>query len=225
MTNLNAGELLYAHLSDSYNLVLLLVSVFAVFHFRKMDLASKIVCVLIWMASLTEMLAWYSAKHFRNNLPVYNIFSFFELSLVSIYFNYSIDTFRKRNLGYYIAGIGTVLGVLNMIFLQPINTFNSNFMFVQCLCTVTMSLYSFYRLLLVSNNLYLQNNTHFWIPCVFVFYWCTTLFSWGMYDFFTGQLKEKAAILNICLLVVNIITYLAYATIFFLPSKIKTINE
>ncbi len=225
MMNLSAGELLYVHLSNSYNLVLLLVSVFAVFHFRKMDLASRIICVLIWIASITEVLAWYSAKHFHNNLPVYNIFSYFELAFISLYFNYSIDTFKKRNLGYYIAGIGTVLGILNMIFFQPITTLNSNFIFVECLCIVSMSLYSFYRLLLVSNNLYLQNNTHFWVPCVLIFYWCTTLFSWGMYDFFAGLLQEKTAILNICLLMVNIITYLAYATIFFLPTKIKNINE
>lgn len=225
MTNLNAGELLYIHLSNSYNLVLLLVSVFAVFNFRKMELASRIICVLIWIASITEVLAWYTAKHFHNNLPVYNIFSYLELTLVCLYFNYSIDTFRKRFIGYYIALAGILLGLLNTIFFQPLTTLNSNFIFVECLCIVSMSLYSFYRLLLVSNNLYLQNNTHFWVPCVLIFYWCTTLFSWGMYDFFAGLLQEKTAILNICLLMVNIITYLAYATIFFLPSKIKNINE
>lgn len=225
MRKLSAIELLYVHLSNSYNLVLLLVSVFAIFYFRKMDRASRIICVLIWIASLTEALAWYSAKRFRTNLPVYHIFSYLEFILVCLYFNYSIATFRRRNIGYYIALTGIVLGLANTIFLQPLNTLNSNFIFLECLCIVSMSLYSLYRLLLVNDNLYLQNNTHFWVPCVLIFYWCTTLFSWGMYDFFAGLLQKKIGMLNICLLMVNIITYLAYATIFFLPSKIKNINE
>ncbi len=225
MMNSNATELLLTHLSNSYKLVLLLVSVFAIFHFRKMDLASRIICVLIWVATVTEALAWYSAKRFRNNLPVYNSFSYLELILVCLYFNYSIPSFRKRHIGYYIAVVGVILGVLNTVFFQPITTLNSNFIFIECLCIVSMSLYSFYRLLLISDNLYLQNNTHFWVPCVLIFYWCTTLFSWAMYGFFAGLSKEKGAILNSCLLMVNIITYLAYATIFFLPSKIKNINE
>lgn len=225
MTNTSAGELLYLHLSNSYNLILLLVSIFGILHFRKMDLASKFICVLIWTGSITELLAWYWAKHFHNNLPVYNIFGYFELTLVSLYFNYSIDTFRKRHIGYYITGIGIILGIANTVFFQPINTLNSNFIFIECLCIVSMSLYSFYRLLLVSNNLYLQNNTHFWVPCVLIFYWCTTLFSWGMYDFFAGVFQDRVGILNICLVLVNIITYLAYAAIFFLPSKIKKLNE
>lgn len=225
MTHLNAGELLYIYLSNSYKLVMFLVSVFAIFHFRKMDLASKIICILIWVASITEALAWYSAKRFHNNLPVYNVFSYLEFMLVCLYFNYSVSTFRKRNIGYYIGFAGIILGVLNTIFFQPINTLNSNFIFAECLCIVSMSLYSFYKLLLASDNLYLQSNTHFWVPCVLIFYWCTTLFSWGMYDFFAGLLQDKAAILNSCLLSVNIITYLSYATIFFVPSKIKNINE
>lgn len=158
-------------------------------------------------------------------MPVYTIYRFLEFTLVSLYFNYSIDTFRKHGIGYFIAAVGIIVGVANSIWYQPINKLNTLYLFLECIGIVCMSLYSFYRLLLTNTTLRLRERIHFWFPCIFLFNWCATLSSWGLYDHFRTAVKDKIPILNISLVLENILTYLAFGIVFLLYPQMKSINE
>lgn len=218
-------NLLYQILVPVYISLLFFLSVLLPFRYKKVDKASGFICILIWLAFLTEIVAWYVSKKYHNNMPVYAINQFAEFGLVALYFNYSIDTFRKHNIGYFIAAAGIIIGVANSIWYQPLNTLNTLYIFLECIGIVCMSLYSFYRLLLTNTTLRLHNRVHFWIPCIFLFYWCATLSSWGMYDHFRMAVKDKTPILNISLVLVSTLTYLAFGTVFLLYPKMKNIDE
>lgn len=209
-----------------YKITLLAVSIFVAFKVRGVDKASKIICNLIWLGLITETIGLYAAKQYRNNYPVYNISIFVEFVLISLYFNYCVAQLRKRNIGIYIAGGGIILGIINTLFLQPlVTTLNSNLLCLECLVVVCLSLYSIYGLLRIDDdNLQLQKEIHFWIPCIMLFYQCSSLWSWGMYDSFGNNDKEKAAILDIFVLSVNIISYLSLGVLFFFYSKMKRIH-
>jgi hypothetical protein len=195
------------------------------FRYKHTDKASRFICILIWLSFLSELIARYTTKKYHNNMPVYAIYGFLEFIMVSLYFNYSIDTFRKHHIGYFIAAVGVIIGVANSIWYQPIDTLNTLYIFLECIGIVCMSLYSFYRLLLTNTTLKLHNRVHFWIPCIFLFNWCATLSSWGMYDHFRTAVKDRTPILNISLSIVSILTYLAFGIIFLLYPKMKSINE
>lgn len=158
-------------------------------------------------------------------MTVYAIYGFLEFFMISLYFNYSIDTFRKHNIGYIIGVIGVAIGVANSIWYQPLTTLNTLYIFLECIGIVCMSLYSFYRLLLTNTTLRLHDRVHFWVPCIFLFNWCATLSSWGMYDHFRAAVKDRTPILNISLVLVSILTYLAFGIVFLLYPKMKSIDE
>ncbi len=222
---MNTGNYLTLVLTFIYFSLLACLSVFLLFRFRKTDRASGFICILIWVAFISELTAKYTSVKYHTNMPVYAIYGFLEFIMVSLYFNYSIDTFRKHHIGYFTAVVGVAIGVANSIWYQPLNTLNTLYIFLECIGIVCMSLYSFYRLLLINTTLRLRERVHFWIPCIFLFYWCTTLSSWGLYDYFRTGVKDKTRILNISLSLVNILTYFAYGIVFFLYPKMKSIDE
>jgi len=158
-------------------------------------------------------------------MPVYAVNRFIGFAFISMYFNYSIDIFRKHYIGYFIAVIVILTGVANSIWYQPLDTLNTLYIFLECISVVCMSLYSFYRLLLTNTTIRLHERVHFWIPCIFVFNWCGTLSCWGLYDYFRKGITEKLPILNISLVSVAILTYLAYGILFLSYPKMKSIDE
>lgn len=194
-----------------YYCALSFAAFYCIFKFKAADKATRFICILIWNGFITEIIAWQFARAFHNNLSVYTISCFVELSLVSLYYNYSIDVFRRWRIGVYIGILGLLSGVLNTVILQPLDSFNSNFLFLEGLLILLMSLFALFRILIVDDyNLQLQGNLHFWIPCVFVLYQCGTLLSWNAYQYFVAKTTYEAALLHICILFINIVAYLAF---------------
>lgn len=222
---MSTGHYLNHILSYTYILVLLCISLLLPLRYRQADKASVFLCLLIWLVFFTEMTAMYAASRYHNNMPVYAIYGFIEFVLVSLYFNYSIDTFRKHNIGYFIALAGIIIGIINSIWYQPVFTLNTIYIFLECIGIVCMSLYSFYRQLLTGTTLRLHERVHFWFPCIFLFNWCATLSCWGLYDHFRNTVKDKIPILNISLTFVNILTYLAFGIVFLLYPKMKSTHD
>lgn len=222
---MNTGNYLIQILIPLYFALLLCLVIALPFRYKEVDKASRFICIMIWIGFLAEIVARYASKKYHNNMPVYTINRFIEFALVSLYFNYSIDTFRKHHIGYIIAAAGIAIGVANSIWYQPITTLNTLYIFLECIGIVCMSLFSFYRLLLTHTTLRLHNRVHFWIPCIFLFNWCGTLSSWGLYDYFRSGHYDKTPILNISLVFVGILTYLAFGIIFLLYPKMKSTHE
>lgn len=222
---MTTGNHLYDFLVYSYICLLFCLAVLLFFRYKLIDKASRFLCLLMWLVCLTETVAQYAAIKYHSNIPVYTIYGFAEFILISLYFNYSIDTFQKRDIGYYIAAIGVSIGIANTIWYQPLHTLNTNYIFLECISIVCMSLYSFYRFLLTSTTMRLYERVHFWFPCIFLFNWCATLSSYGLYDHFLNVVRDKVSILNISLTSVSILTYLAFGIVFFFYPKMKSIHE
>ncbi|XZF13922.1 hypothetical protein ACTHGU_19230 [Chitinophagaceae bacterium MMS25-I14] len=154
-------------------------------------------------------------------MPVYAIYSLFEFGMISAYFNYSIDIFRKKNAGLWIGAAGIIIGILNIIFLQPVYTLNSYFLFFEGIFIISMALFSFFRLLLMQDELKLHTYHHFWFAVILSFFWSITFLNWGMYDYFLQKMPSFNWIINRSILVVNIITYLSFAFVFLYYPKMK----
>ena len=205
-----------------YQFSLIISALYAVARFKKAGRSLKMICLLIWLGLLTEALGLYAAKVYRNNYPVYTISVYIEFTLICLYFNYSVEALKKSNAGIYIAVIGVLLGVVNTYSLQPLTTLNSNFLFLECLVVVCLSLFAIYELLLIDrDDLVLHRTVNFWMTFLLFFYQCSSLSAWGLYDKFGNDYAQSAAGLDISLLSINIITYLSYLLIFFRHSKLK----
>lgn len=199
---------------------------YTLWSYKRVDKASKVICWLVSLGLLTEVAGYLAVRLYQNNYPVYNVSLYLEFVFICLYFNYSIDRFRKWNTGIFIAIAGVILGVVNACFLTSFTTsLNYNFMFLECLTVVCIAPYSMFRMICIEDdNLRLQRKTHFWLPAVLLFYEFSTLWSWGFYPKLGNNNEERAAVFDMALLSVNIITYAAYATLFFLYPKMKRVH-
>jgi hypothetical protein len=208
-------ELLYC----IYLFSLIFACVACIYRYKRLDVPSKILAVLICCAFINECVAYFAAKHYHTNLPVYTIYCLVEFGILCLYFNNVIDVFAKKGIGIYIGTAGIVLGIINMTFIQNLNTLNSYFLFFEGLSVIALSLFAFFRFLLKYDSLYLYKYHHFWFISILIFFWSITFLTWGLYDFINTALKHDAWKINSGLMVIGTITYGGFGCIFLLYNK------
>jgi len=191
------------------------------YNFRKFDKGSKIIWFLLLTETLNESLAQYMAAKYHNNIAVYNIYSLIEFSIVCWYFNNVIDYFSKYNIGFYIGLIGVIFGIIDMTLLQPIDVLNSFFLFFEGFCIIGMCLFAFFRLLLKHEELRIFRYHHFWFISIFLFFWCITYLSWGLYNILGTNFSQYIPLITVLIWIVNIITYGGIGSIFLLYPKLQ----
>lgn len=210
-----------------YRFTLAIVAFYAIFRFKRLDKATRAICLLIWLGQATEFAGYVSAKAYGTNYPVFNVAFYAEFALIAVYYNYSIAVLKKRNMGIYFAAAGVVLGILNTLLLQPLcTTINSNLLFMECLMVLCLSFFSIYKMLtLEREDFHLNRKVHFWLPCILLFYQSATLSSWGLYDKLGNSEQQKAAMLDVLVLAINIITYFSYGLVLVLYHKLKLVDH
>lgn len=198
---------------------LVISSIIGVYQFKKLDKAAKIFCGLVCLVCVCEFLALYYRWKHHNNMPVYSIYSLVEFFTISLYFNYSIDIFRKKNIGIYVGITGIILGILDIVFLQPLNTFNSYYLFFEGIGIITMALFSFFRLLINEDGLVLYTYPHFWFTAILSLFWSSVFINWGFGEYVYKHHKEMLHLLANSISIINIITYFAIGCVFLLFPK------
>ncbi|HXS37524.1 MAG TPA: hypothetical protein VN721_12550 [Flavipsychrobacter sp.] len=205
--------------------VLVITFIFGASRFKFFDGPTKILLLLICIEIINEIIAFFFAKEYNNNYPVYNIYSLIELFIISLYFNFSIDLFRKWNIGVYIGIIGIIVGLINLHYLQSIKTFNSYFLLFEAFCIIGMALFAFFRLLLKHEQLVLLQYPHFWFITFLLLFWSVTFLLWGCYKILIDKLGSGMWMVNMGLWIVNLIMYAGIGVVFLLYPKMKKINE
>ena len=210
-----------SYFSYLYDFVLLFAFLCVIYRYKILDHASKIFSLFVALSLLSETIGIYASIKYRSNLPVYGIDSLFEFGLISLYFNSSIDVFRRKNIGYYIGALGIVLGIVNLIFVQGFNTLNSYFLVFEGICIIGMALFSFFRLLLRYDNLQLQKYPHFWLATILVFFWSATFINWSLYDYFFVKLRDMMWIVDLSIISAGIVTYIGISCVFILYPRMR----
>jgi len=172
-----------------------------------------------------EFSAFFFAKTYHNNLPVYAIYNIIEFCFICLYFNTSIDVFAKNNTGYYIGGIGIIWGIANIIFLQGFNKVNSYFLLFEGLSTIGICLFAYFRLLFHHDQLRLYKYPHFWFTTILMIFWSIIFLNWSLYNYVSIRYKEASWIVNVSILFVNILNYLSISCVFILYPKMQQSDE
>lgn len=193
-------------LGHIYEATLLGAALFAIFRYRNVDKATRLIFYWIWLGVVTEGIGEITKNRYGTNIHVYGISCLMEFFILCSYFNESVPTLKKKHLGLLIGAAGILLGLLNILFLQPLNRLNSNFLFFEALVIVCLSLYALYRKF-ADPDLRLLKESHFCLACLLLFYECASLWNWGIYDYVLQVYPEQISILNISLVAGNTLTY------------------
>ena len=208
-------------LSSSYDVVLLLVAIYAAWRFRQLNLPGKLVCLLIWNGFLTERIAMLTSYYYGTNMPAYTVATYTEYFIICLFFNYTLSGFAKKNIGIYLGIVGVLLGIGNTIYIQPLSSINSNFIFLSCLILICLTLYLTFRML-IAMDVVPSREVHFWFSIIMLFFYCSTLWIWAIYDyvFVAGSEADKQLVAN-WLMGVGHIVYPAYAILLYRYPKLK----
>jgi hypothetical protein len=205
----------------TYILSLLFASAVSLRRYKALDMASKIISILLCCDLLSEAAAYFFKLRYHNNLPVYAVDEIVEYALLCLYFNYATDIFRRTRSGIFLAIGGVAAGILNLIFLQGPNTLTSYFLFMEGLLMIGMSLFALLRLLLDPDLPFLSRHPHFWFICIIAFFWSITFLDWGLYDYIDIQFHAMITWVNEAMSLIGIVTYGSFGLVFLRYPKLK----
>ncbi len=199
--------------------VISIAMLIGLFRFKQLDIASRIIVGILMLDVINEVAAYFFAKKYHNNMPVYNINNIVELALIAFYFNAANRSLKRRNIGIWIGLFSIVFGLINFIFLQSILVFSVSFLLFEGFCIIVLSLLAFYRFLLIHEDLQLYRFPHFWFASIFLFFWSITYLYWGLYPIVGAKIS------GMYIWLANIISFSAIALVFLFYPKMKITNE
>ena len=148
------------------------------FFFRRLNRSQRLLFLLVLASCIVETIAsMMTAYKFSNNLYVYNSYTIINLNIVFLIY---LALFKPRTksvlTGFLILANGFAL--LNAIFLQPFNTFNSNTLVLVSVILLIMALSYFYRLMTDVKFHKLERDPLFWLSAGIIMYYssATVLF-------------------------------------------------
>lgn len=205
-----------------YMLILCLAAVTGLIRYKKLDKASKLIVWYIIVTFVMEGASMVAAIVYKNNLPIYHIYSPLQFLLLSVYFNQSPSNNRIKLAGWLIGIGGVLLSIANSLYLQPLNELNTNFIVLESFLIIAMSLFAFYKLL-ASDFMYVHLSPRFWFSAIFLVFWSFTFFYWLVGVLIYKSMPDKAIWLNIMIWFINIVTYSAFAAVFLSYNKMKPV--
>lgn len=206
-----------------YFSILIFISFKCVILRKELSKADKWITIWIFATIISELCGIYGILKYKNNMPVFHIWSPIELFLISMYFNESVAFLKKYKIGIIIGIIGCLVALINVIFFQPINTLNSIFLLFEGFVIICYCLFAFYFLVLKEQEIIY--NTHFWFTTFLLVYWSSIFVFWGIYSFLHTTFKQYMIAATYLLWIINILTYTGIGIVFINYRKMIAHND
>jgi hypothetical protein len=185
---------------------------------KSLDKASRIIFLAVAFSFVTECFAFFAAKAYHNNAPVYNIGNIIQLFIIALYFNGCVKLFQKSNIGLYIGLFSVALGILNLCFLESFDRYNSNFFLYQAVLIFIMGTFYFRQVILPS---YVKKylTPHLWFTIILVAFYTLDLFALSLYSYFLDQSRNHTELVDNFILAFSAISNVGFACVFFFYPK------
>ncbi|WP_461789465.1 hypothetical protein [Pedobacter sp.] len=158
----------------------------ALLRYRILDKGMRFFAISCITAFFTELLALIWAFYYENNMPVYAIYNVVEVLLVCLFFNYSIPSLRRKNIGLWLGVISALLGIVNLMFFQPLKSLNSNFIYYQGILVIALSMFAIIDEIMRSEENGNRFSPKFYISVLLIIYWVVSFLYWGLYEYLIG---------------------------------------
>ena len=206
-----------------YQVVLLLAAIAGLVHYKRMDKASRLLVWFICSTFLSEAIAVWFALKYGNSLIVYHIYNPLQLFLIALYFNFEIEYFHRKKIGWYLGIGGIMLSIFNSVFLQsPFKVIDSNFLITESFIIIGLCLYSFYSLLLEDSVEDFFDN-RFWFSSLLLIFWSFTFCYWLIGPTIYKTSPKTSEWINVMIWVINVLCYSGFAIVFLSFRKMKRV--
>jgi len=196
----------------------------SLYQIRSRELPLKLISAFLGITFLSEVLAAYMEAKYHNNLPVFHFSNPLLFCVLSLYFTRISATVRRYNIGYILCVLAILATSLNTAFLQPIETFNSNYLLFEGLCICVLSLLALYDFENNDDEVFLNRNPHFWLSVIIFMQQVTTYFLYILIAIFNLLKMAPSTVMTVydTLLISTLLCYVLSGLIFIIfPTKPK----
>ncbi|WP_299313302.1 hypothetical protein [uncultured Aquimarina sp.] len=150
----------------------LILSVVKIKLLNKVQLRLLYLLIVVFIVEFISNILWYKKM---NNLPLYHFYAVIEFVLIINIYRIVLSKIFSKQV-FIILGVAfTIFAIMNTLFFQNLNTFNSNVTTLMGLLVIFLALSYFYALLKEVKYSALETNPMFWINAGFLIYFSSNL--------------------------------------------------
>ncbi len=205
-----------------YYIILLLATMTGIILYKRLDTALRFIVILLILTVLSESVSYtlVGLEKYGVRYSLFHVYSVLQLLLISLFFIYAIKPYHYRKLIVVASILCPLIGILNIIYLQPIDKLNTNMLMFESFAINAMSLFYIYWAVKNTSIKRLFKHAHFQMSLLFIFIWSCTFFFWAFISvLYIGEWKY-VNYASYVIMMVNIIVYGGIGlTVYYYPIK------
>ena len=129
-----------------YYIILLLATITGVTLYRRLDKALRFIAILLVLTVISETASYIlvELKEYGVRYSVFHIYSMLQLLLISLFFIFAIKPYHYLKLIFAGIVLCPTIGIINIIYLQPLDRLNTNMLMFESFAINSMALYFIY---------------------------------------------------------------------------------
>lgn len=206
-----------------YYIILLLATIAGVTRYRRLDPALRIIVILLILTVLSESVSYalVELEEYGIRYSMFHIYSMIQLLLISLFFIYAIKPYHYRKLIVLAFVSCPLIGILNIIFFQPIDKLNNFMLMFESFAINSMALYFIYYTIKNTGTRNIFKDIHVRIALLLLVMWSSTFFFWAFISvLFIGD-WQYADTASHFFMIINILIYGCLGILIYTTSKIK----
>lgn len=191
---------------DYSETILPLLALLVFLRIKRKEQQVKLLLLYFSVSFIVMGIADYLADRGINNVAIYHCYSLFEVFLIVPL----LEWYNKKNKHFVIVAISlyTFIWLLNLLFWEHYNEFNSNSSSIAAICILFFCLRHFLILVKTEGVLNFQKLPSFWLALAFLFYSSSSVLMLGTYKYMTSYIDLGVVEVWDIIQVLNILKYL-----------------
>ncbi len=153
------------------------VALLAAIFYSKLKEENRVLAWIAFFALFMEVIAYSFAINRIQNWFITHIYAVVEFTLIALMFSKATRTYISKKIYYYSIAIFILFSIVNIIFFEPITSFNSLGRALQSTFIIGFCFIYFFQLLNQLKVKQLFNVPFFWITCACLLYFAGSLFA------------------------------------------------
>lgn len=206
---------------------ILLATSIGVFRYRQYSIGMKIIVWGLIVTSVSEIACFgaVNAHKYALRYTFYHFYDIVESILTTSYFIFAFKPVNKHRLVIINVISWPVVGVLNILFFQPLGTMNTNMLMVESFMFIGLSLLLIYVTIKQNKVENIFKYPHFWMAVLFLILWCSSFFFWALvHSLYLDKWKYRIVVMYLQS-IIEAIVYLGMATTLYLYNRKLDIND
>lgn len=181
---------------------------------KKFDKALRFFYYLLVLTLFSEGISIYFEIEYKTKAPVYHFYSILELFLISLYFLYSVFPRPRISIVFFSGLFCAILGLGNLYFFQPLITYNTNMLMIECVLIIAMALFALFKIMQQDEIVNVFSHPHFQIWIALLFLWTSTFFFWAFLDYLKKENLGYYEIIATGQTLINLFIYGYFVSVF-----------